>query len=127
MYFTEAEDVTFALKPMNCPALPGLWQPSDIVPDLPLKYCELGTVHRYEKSGVLHGLFRVRVFTQDDAHIFVTPEQIEEEASKVVEFIFDMYRDFGFEDYRIELSTRPPSEWVRMRSGIGLKWRWRMR
>jgi threonyl-tRNA synthetase len=65
-------------------------------------------VHRYEKSGVLHGMFRVRVFTQDDAHIFVTPAQIEEEAAKVVQFIFEMYRDFGFEDFRIELSTRPP-------------------
>ncbi len=110
MYFTEVEDVTFALKPMNCPGHCLIYANHQIsYRDLPLKYCELGTVHRYEKSGVLHGLFRVRVFTQDDAHIYVTPEQIEEEAAKVVEFIFAMYRDFGFEDYRIELSTRPPS------------------
>ena len=110
MYFTEVEDVTFALKPMNCPGHCLIYASHQIsYRDLPLKYCELGTVHRYEKSGVLHGLFRVRVFTQDDAHIYVTPEQIEAEAAKVVEFIFDMYRDFGFEDYRIELSTRPPS------------------
>jgi threonyl-tRNA synthetase len=67
----------------------------------------MGLVHRYEKSGVLHGLFRVRAFTQDDAHIFVTPEQIPEEAAKVCELIFKMYRDFGFEDCEVELSTRP--------------------
>ncbi len=110
MYFTEVEDVTFALKPMNCPGHCLIYANHQVsYRDLPLKYCELGTVHRYEKSGVLHGLFRVRVFTQDDAHIYVTPEQIEAEAAKVVEFIFAMYRDFGFEDYRIELSTRPPS------------------
>jgi threonyl-tRNA synthetase len=110
MYFTEVEDVTFALKPMNCPGHCLIYANHQVsYRDLPLKYCELGTVHRFEKSGVLHGLFRVRVFTQDDAHIYVTPEQIETEAAKVVEFIFDMYRDFGFEDYRIELSTRPPS------------------
>ncbi|MFZ5434272.1 MAG: threonine--tRNA ligase [Calditrichota bacterium] len=108
MYFTEVEEQMYAVKPMNCPGhllVYGSHQVS--YRDLPLKYCELGTVHRYEKSGVLHGLFRVRVFTQDDAHIFVTPDQIEEEAAKVVKFIFDMYRDFGFEDFQIELSTRP--------------------
>ena len=110
MYFTEVEDTTFALKPMNCPGHCLIYGNHQIsYRDLPLKYCELGTVHRFEKSGVLHGLFRVRVFTQDDAHIYVTPEQIEEEAANVVKFIFAMYRDFGFEDYRIELSTRPPS------------------
>lgn len=110
MYFTEVEDTTFALKPMNCPGHCLIYANHQVsYRDLPLKYCELGTVHRFEKSGVLHGLFRVRVFTQDDAHIYVTPEQIEAEAAKVVEFIFDMYRDFGFEDFRIELSTRPVS------------------
>jgi threonyl-tRNA synthetase len=110
MYFTVVEDQTFALKPMNCPGhclVYGTHQTS--YRDLPLKICEMGTVHRYEKSGVLHGMFRVRVFTQDDAHIYVTPEQIEEEVAKVVEFIFDMYRDFGFADFRVELSTRPES------------------
>jgi threonyl-tRNA synthetase len=110
MYFSEVDEQSYALKPMNCPGhclIFGTHQVS--YRDLPLKLCELGTVHRYEKSGVLHGLFRVRVFTQDDAHIFVTPEQIEEEVGKVVKFIFDMYRDFGFEEFRVELSTRPES------------------
>jgi threonyl-tRNA synthetase len=110
MYFTEVEEQKYALKPMNCPGhclVFGSHQVS--YRDLPLKLCEMGVVHRYEKSGVLHGLFRVRVFTQDDAHIFVLPEQIETEAAKVVQFIFEMYRDFGFEDFRIELSTRPVS------------------
>ncbi|MCB1061059.1 MAG: threonine--tRNA ligase [Calditrichaeota bacterium] len=110
MYFSEVDEQSFALKPMNCPGhclIYGTHQVS--YRDLPLKLCELGTVHRYEKSGVLHGLFRVRVFTQDDAHIFVTPDQIEEEVGKVVKFIFDMYRDFGFEEFKVELSTRPES------------------
>lgn len=109
MYFTEVEKQMYALKPMNCPGHLLVYSTRQVsYRDLPLKFCELGTVHRYEKSGVLHGMFRVRVFTQDDAHIFVTPEQIEIEAAKVVDFIFMMYRDFGFEDFRIELSTRPP-------------------
>lgn len=110
MYFTEVDEQSYALKPMNCPGhclVYGTHQVS--YRDLPLKLCELGTVHRYEKSGVLHGLFRVRVFTQDDAHIYVTPEQIEDEVAKVVRFIFEMYRDFGFDDFRVELSTRPES------------------
>ncbi|MBK6766808.1 MAG: threonine--tRNA ligase [bacterium] len=110
MYFTEVDEQSYALKPMNCPGhclVYGTHQVS--YRDLPLKLCELGTVHRYEKSGVLHGLFRVRVFTQDDAHIYVMPEQIEDEVSKVVSFIFEMYRDFGFAEFRVELSTRPES------------------
>jgi len=108
MYFTEVEEQMYAVKPMNCPAHLLVYGSRQVsYRDLPLKYCELGIVHRYEKSGVLHGLFRVRVFTQDDAHIFVTPEQIEAESVKVVQFIFDMYREFGFTDFQIELSTRP--------------------
>ncbi|MDD5088386.1 MAG: threonine--tRNA ligase [bacterium] len=108
MYFTEVEKQMYALKPMNCPGHLLVFQTGQVsYRDLPLKYCELGMVHRYEKSGVLHGLFRVRVFTQDDAHIFCTPDQIEDEAEKVVRFIIEMYRDFGFEDFQIELSTRP--------------------
>lgn len=110
MYFSVVDEQNFALKPMNCPGHCLIYANHQIsYRDLPLKYAELGTVHRHEKSGVLHGLFRVRVFTQDDAHIFVTPDQIEEEAAKVVQFIFEMYRDFGFEDFRLELSTRPES------------------
>jgi threonyl-tRNA synthetase len=110
MYFTEVEEQMYALKPMNCPGHCLIFASNQVsYRDLPRKICEMGIVHRYEKSGVLHGMFRVRVFTQDDAHIYVTPEQIEEEAAKVVQFIFEMYRDFGFEDFQIELSTRPPS------------------
>ncbi len=110
MYFTEVEEQKYALKPMNCPGHCLVYSSHQVsYRDLPLKLCEMGVVHRYEKSGVLHGLFRVRVFTQDDAHIYVTPEQIETEAAKVVQFIFEMYRDFGFKDFRIELSTRPAS------------------
>jgi threonyl-tRNA synthetase len=110
MYFTEVEEQMYALKPMNCPGHCLVYAAHQVsYRDLPLKYCEMGVVHRYEKSGVLHGMFRVRVFTQDDAHIYCTPEQTEGEAAKVVQFIFDMYRDFGFQDYRIELSTRPPA------------------
>jgi threonyl-tRNA synthetase len=110
MYFTEVEEQMYALKPMNCPGHCLVFASHQVsYRDLPLKLCEMGQVHRYEKSGVLHGLFRVRVFTQDDAHIFVTPDQIEEEAAKVVELIFVMYRDFGFTDFNLELSTRPES------------------
>ncbi len=110
MFFTEVEEQMFALKPMNCPGHCLVYASHQVsYRDLPWKLCEMGMVHRYEKSGVLHGLFRVRVFTQDDAHIYVTPEQIDVEAAKVVELIFEMYRDFGFKDFHIELSTRPPS------------------
>jgi threonyl-tRNA synthetase len=110
MYFTEVEEQMYALKPMNCPGHCLVFASHQVsYRDLPLKLCEMGLVHRYEKSGVLHGLFRVRVFTQDDAHIFVTPDQIEEEAAKVVQLIFDIYRDFGFNDFNLELSTRPES------------------
>ncbi|MBM3325133.1 MAG: threonine--tRNA ligase, partial [Calditrichaeota bacterium] len=108
MYFSEVEKQVYALKPMNCPGHLLIYRSQQVsYRDLPLKYCEMGLVHRYEKSGVLHGLFRVRAFTQDDAHIFVTPEQIPEEAAKVCQLIFKMYHDFGFDDYEVELSTRP--------------------
>jgi threonyl-tRNA synthetase len=108
MYFSEVEKQMYALKPMNCPGHLLIYKSKQVsYRDLPLKYCEMGLVHRYEKSGVLHGLFRVRAFTQDDAHIFVTPEQIPEEAAKVCELIFKMYHDFGFDDCEVELSTRP--------------------
>ncbi|MGD2178436.1 MAG: threonine--tRNA ligase, partial [Anaerolineae bacterium] len=77
--------------------------------DLPLRWAELGTVYRYERSGVLHGLLRVRGFTQDDAHIFCTPEQIEDEILRVLDFSLDMLRSFGFEEFKIQLSVRDPS------------------
>ncbi len=108
MYFVEIDEQTYAVKPMNCPG--GILVYKDALHsyrELPLKYCELGHVHRHEKSGVLHGLFRVRAFTQDDAHIYCTPEQIQEEIIKVIDLITTIYRKYGFNEYRIELSTRP--------------------
>ncbi|GBU22074.1 threonyl-tRNA synthetase [Fibrobacteres bacterium R8-0-B4] len=108
MYFTQIDEATCAVKPMNCPG--GLLVFGSVphsYRDLPLKFCEFGLVHRHEKSSALHGLFRVRQFTQDDAHIFCLPEQIEDEITKVIAFITFIYKTFGFEDYKIELSTRP--------------------
>jgi threonyl-tRNA synthetase len=96
------------MKPMNCPG--GLLIYKNNVhsyKEFPLKFCEFGLVHRHERAGVLHGLFRVRQFTQDDAHIFCLPEQIEPQISEVIDFIKDMYRVFGFSDFAMELSTRP--------------------
>lgn len=108
MYFTEIDEMVHAVKPMNCPG--GLLIYSNSAHsyrDLPLKMCEFGLVHRHEKAGVLHGLFRVRQFTQDDAHIFCTPDQIEEQIADVIAFVTGMYSVFGFNEYTIELSTRP--------------------
>ena len=108
MYFTQIDDVVCAVKPMNCPG--GLLVFKSVphsYRELPLKFCEFGLVHRHEKSSALHGLFRVRQFTQDDAHIFCLPEQIEDEITKVIAFITFIYKTFGFDDYKIELSTRP--------------------
>ncbi|MDG5815885.1 threonine--tRNA ligase [Chitinispirillales bacterium ANBcel5] len=108
MYFTEIDEKMHAVKPMNCPG--GLLvyrNDAHSYRKFPIKYCEFGLVHRHEKAGVLHGLFRVRQFTQDDAHIFCLPNQIEEQISEVIDFITMIYRTFGFEDYKIELSTRP--------------------
>jgi threonyl-tRNA synthetase len=92
---------------MNCPGHILIYQTKlRSYKDLPIRFFEFGTVYRYEKSGVLHGLLRVRGFTQDDAHIFCTPDQLEEEIIKVIEFVFFMMKTFGF-DYEIYLSTRP--------------------
>jgi threonyl-tRNA synthetase len=107
MYFTSIDGRDFAIKPMNCPG--GLLVYKSRLHsyrEFPLKWAEVGLVHRHEKSGVLAGLFRVRQFTQDDAHIFMLPEQIVDEVVKVIEFVDFMYGAFGFE-YMIELSTRP--------------------
>ncbi len=107
MYFTEKEEQHFAIKPMNCPGHIIIYKSSShSYRDLPLRMCELGTVHRYERSGVVHGLFRARAFTQDDAHIFCTPEQIEDEIVGVVNLIDKTYKLFGF-PYKVELSTKP--------------------
>jgi threonyl-tRNA synthetase len=108
MYFTTIDEVVHAVKPMNCPG--GLLiygNTPHSYREFPLKYCEFGLVHRHEKAGVLQGLFRVRQFTQDDAHIFCLTEQIKTELDKVIDFIVHIYRTFGFSEYTMELSTRP--------------------
>lgn len=105
----DIEGVQYYLKPMNCPFHILIYKSrTRSYRDLPLRWAELGTVYRFERSGVLHGLLRVRGFTQDDAHIFCTPEQIEDEILGVLDFSLSMLRDFGFEDYQIELSVRDP-------------------
>jgi threonyl-tRNA synthetase len=108
MYFTQIDDGPYAIKPMNCPGglLVYLNRPHSYR-DLPLRMAELGLVHRHEKSGVLHGLLRVRQFTQDDAHIFCLPGQLQDEVVGVIRLVDRIYRTFGFEDVRVELSTRP--------------------
>jgi threonyl-tRNA synthetase len=107
MYITEIDEYPFAIKPMNCPG--GMLIYKETIRsyrDFPMRVGELGLVHRHEKSGVLHGLFRVRSFTQDDAHIFMTSDQIEEEVIRVMLLTDRIYSVFGF-DYFLELSTRP--------------------
>ena len=107
MYFTEIDEEPFAVKPMNCPGgvLVYKHKPHSYR-DLPLRLAEFGLVHRHELKGALHGLFRVRNFTQDDAHLWVTPEQVTDEVTGVIDYITRIYKQFGFE-YHIELSTRP--------------------
>ena len=109
MFMTKTPDErTFAIKPMNCPGHIQLFkQGLRSYRELPLRFAEFGKVHRYEPSGALHGLMRVRAFTQDDAHIFCTTEQLTAEAVKVTELILSIYRDFGFDDVRIKFSDRP--------------------
>jgi threonyl-tRNA synthetase len=108
MYFTRIDDVDFAVKPMNCPGGTLVYKSEQhSYRDFPLRLAELGQVHRHELSGVLHGLFRVRVFTQDDAHIFCLPEQVEEEVVGVIGLVLRMYKTFGFDRVHVELSTRP--------------------
>lgn len=112
MYTTKVDDRDFAIKPMNCPGALLVYNNSlHSYKDLPLRIGELGQVHRHEASGALNGLFRVRTFTQDDAHIFVTPDQIESEVKAVLELIDRMYGVFGLE-YTIELSTKPESNYI---------------
>jgi len=107
MYFTEVEGAQYGMKPMNCVAHMLIYKSAiRSYRDLPLRYFELGTVHRHEKSGVLHGLLRVRGFTQDDAHILCTPQQLNSEIRGVISFVRDMMGVFGFE-YEMEISTRP--------------------
>ena len=107
MYFTEIDEVPYGVKPMNCVAHMLIYKSHmRSYRDLPMRYFELGVVHRHEKSGVLHGLMRVRQFTQDDAHIICRPDQLQEEIVGVLNFVKDIMNVFGFE-YSLELSTRP--------------------
>lgn len=107
MYFTKIDEMDYAVKPMNCPGSILMYKThSHSYRDLPIRLGELGIVHRHEKSGVLHGLMRVRCFTQDDAHIFMMPSQIEDEILGVIDLVDYFYKIFGFE-YNVELSTRP--------------------
>lgn len=107
MYFTHIEEQEYGIKPMNCVGHVKVYQ-SEIrsYRDLPLKFCEYGVVHRHEKSGVLHGLFRVREFTQDDAHIFCMPSQIKENVYEILDFVDLLMKSFGF-TYEMEISTKP--------------------
>ncbi|AZD11463.1 Threonyl-tRNA synthetase [Pseudomonas chlororaphis] len=109
MFSTTTEDQrVFALKPMNCPGAVSIFSRGlKSYRDLPLRIAEFGKVHRYEPSGALHGLLRVRHFTQDDAHIFCTPAQMQAECASTIALVFDIYRDFGFHDVAVKLSTRP--------------------
>ncbi len=109
MFTTESEKRTFAIKPMNCPCHIQIFnQGLKSYRDLPLRMAEFGSCHRNEPSGTLHGLMRVRGFTQDDAHIFCTEEQIQDEVSSFIDLLFKVYADFGFDQVIVKLSTRPP-------------------
>lgn len=108
MYYSQIDEKGYAIKPMNCPGSNLLYRSAPrSYRDLPLRYAELGLVHRHELHGVLHGLFRVRAFTQDDAHIYATPEQVQKEIQDAINFTVQVYRDFGFEDVQIFIATRP--------------------
>jgi threonyl-tRNA synthetase len=109
MFLTQTPDErVYAIKPMNCPGHIQVFnQGLRSYRDLPLRFCEFGKVHRYEPSGALHGLMRVRAFTQDDAHVFCTEDQITAESVAITDLILGIYRDFGFDDIRIKFSDRP--------------------
>ncbi|MFI4913246.1 MAG: threonine--tRNA ligase [Sedimentisphaeraceae bacterium JB056] len=108
MYFTTVDEVNYAVKPMNCPGCCLVYKTNKhSYKELPIRYAELGLVHRFEASGALHGLVRVRQFTQDDAHIYCVPDQIEQEVVGVINLIHEMYEAFGFKDFHVELSTKP--------------------
>jgi len=109
MYIFKIDEEEYVLKPMNCPGHVMIYKTKiHSYRDLPVKYAELGTVYRYERSGALHGLLRVRGFTQDDGHVFCTPQQLPEEVEKVYDFAIDLIRKFGYEKYSVELSMRDP-------------------
>ena len=108
MYTFNVDEEEYAVKPMNCPSHMLVYKSKTrSYRDLPIRFFELGTVYRHEKSGVLHGLLRVRGFTQDDAHIFCLPEQLQKEIEDVIDFVTDTMKLFGFNEYMVEISTRP--------------------
>ena len=137
MYFTKIDNRIFAIKPMNCPGVILIYKERPrSYRDLPLRFSENGEVHRHEPSGTLHGLFRVRAFRQDDAHIFAQKNQAEEEITNIIELILEFYKIFDFSDIDIELSTRPEKSigsdemWERSEAtlkkvlnGLGLRFR----
>src|SRR5437660_3960888 len=107
----ELDDAEYQLKPMNCPGHILIYQNTlRSYRDLPIRLGELGTVYRYERSGVMHGLLRVRGFTQDDAHIFCTPEQIEDEIIGCIDFALAVLNTYGFKDFKVELSIWDPND-----------------
>jgi threonyl-tRNA synthetase len=109
MFLTRTPDERlYAIKPMNCPGHIQIFkQGIRSYRELPLRFAEFGKVHRYEPSGALHGLMRVRGFTQDDAHVFITPEQITEESVRIIQLLLSVYRDFGFDDVKVKFADRP--------------------
>ncbi len=120
MFMLKAEQIEYGLKPMNCPGHILIFRSrTRSYRELPVRFFELGTVYRFEKSGVLHGLLRVRGFTQDDAHIFCLPEQLVDEIGRVIDFCWAMLKTFGFTEFQVELSTKPeqaigrPEDWER--------------
>jgi threonyl-tRNA synthetase len=122
--FMELDDAEYRVKPMNCPGHILIYKDSlRSYRDLPIRLGELGTVYRYERSGVMHGLLRVRGFTQDDAHIFCTPEQIEKEIADCLEFAKDVLKDFGFDQFQTELSVWDPND---RKSYVGSEDQWNM-
>jgi threonyl-tRNA synthetase len=120
----ELDDAEYRMKPMNCPFHILIYKDSlKSYRDLPVRLGELGTVYRYERSGVMHGLLRVRGFTQDDAHIFCTPEQIEGEVNSCIDFALDVLKDFGFDKFQVELSTWDPND---RKNFVGSEEQWNM-
>ncbi len=120
----ELDDAEYRLKPMNCPFHILIYKDSlKSYRDLPVRLGELGTVYRYERSGVMHGLLRVRGFTQDDAHIFCTPDQIEGEVNSCIDFALDVLKDFGFDKFQVELSTWDPND---RKNFVGSEEQWNM-
>jgi threonyl-tRNA synthetase len=108
MFITESENRTYAIKPMNCPCHVQIYNDGlHSYRDLPMRMAEFGACHRNEPSGALHGLMRVRAFTQDDAHIFCTPDQVQSESAAFIELLYKIYADFGFNEVLVMLSTRP--------------------